>query len=392
MLFLKGTDFSVMEMLCSLRNEVFMFVFKVHRKDASTKARVGKIMVHGIEIETPVFMPVGTYAAVKTVSPRELEELDVEIILSNAYHLYLRPGDKTISNLGGIHKFTGWKRGFLTDSGGFQIFSLSSLRKISHEGISFSSHIDGSKHFLTPEAIIQIERNIGADIIMPLDICTDVPTEYDHVKEATEITIQWAMRSKVAWEKDQNNSTLFGIIQGNIYRDLREYCAKKITEIEFPGYAIGGLSVGEDKKSMYKTIDFTTDHLHEDKPRYLMGVGNSKDILEAVVRGIDMFDSVLPTRNARNGTVFIPGGRLLLRNSENREEDRPIEDDCACYTCKNFSRAYLRHLFKTREILGYRLATIHNLHYLIEFVKKLRASIKSGSVDNFREELEKGLV
>lgn len=369
-----------------------MFNFILHEKDHDTKARIGTLTVRGRKIETPLFMPVGTYAAVKTVSPGELEDLGAEIILSNAYHLFLRPGDETIKKLGGIHQFTGWKKGFLTDSGGFQIFSLSPLRKICRQGISFSSHIDGSKYFLTPENIIHIEQNIGADIIMPLDICTKIPTPYEDAQEAVNITIEWAERSKKEWETDSAYSTLFGIIQGNIYKDLREHCIKKIADISFSGYAIGGLSVGEEKSSMYEMLDLITDFLPDNSPRYLMGVGAPEDILEAVVRGIDMFDSVLPTRNARNGTVFIPGGRLLLRNSENREEVEPIQKDCGCYTCRNFSRAYLRHLFKTREILGYRLATIHNLFYLFNFVSKLRGAIKQGSIDTFMSEFHKGLV
>jgi queuine tRNA-ribosyltransferase len=367
-----------------------MFQFSVETRSDQRKARVGRITLNGREILTPLFMPVGTYAAVKTISPAELEELGAEIILSNGYHLYLRPGDEVIRALGGIHRFTGWNRGFLTDSGGFQIFSLAPFRKVMQEGIAFRSHIDGSNHFLTPEDLIRIETNIGADIIMPLDVCTAVPTDYEGAREAAKITNEWAMRSKNAWERSEGECTLFGIVQGNVYRELREFCAKSIAEIGFAGYAVGGLSVGEEKKLMYETLDFTTDFLPEDKPRYLMGVGGTDDILEAVLSGIDMFDCVLPTRNARNGTVFIPGGKLLLRNSEHREDGGPIQKCCGCYTCRNFSRAYLRHLFKTREILGYRLATIHNLYYLIRFVTRLREAVQDGKVDIFREDLKNG--
>ncbi|KPJ89622.1 MAG: queuine tRNA-ribosyltransferase [Spirochaetes bacterium DG_61] len=367
-----------------------MFRFTIEKKSEHYKARIGRITVHGREVATPLFMPVGTYAAVKTVSPAELEELGAEIILSNAYHLYLRPGDEVVKALGGIHKFTGWERGFLTDSGGFQIFSLASLRQITSEGIAFSSHIDGSKHFLTPEDIIRIESNIGADIIMPLDICTQIPTEHEEAGEAVKITVEWAVRSKRVWDLLGGESALFGIVQGNVYRDLREKCAHQITEVDFPGYAIGGLSVGEEKGQMYEILDFTTDHLPAERPRYLMGVGNTGDILEAVLRGVDMFDCVLPTRNARNGTVFIPGGKLLLRNSEHRDDCDPIQKNCSCYTCRNFSRAYLRHLFKTREILGYRLATIHNLHYLLQFVFMLRQAIQCERIETFKEYLEGG--
>ncbi|MCK5094482.1 MAG: tRNA guanosine(34) transglycosylase Tgt [Spirochaetes bacterium] len=369
-----------------------MFNFSVHETDSGSKARAGSLSIRGREIETPIFMPVGTYAAVKTVSPGELKEIGAEIILSNAYHLFLRPGEKIIKKSGGIHGFTGWDRGFLTDSGGFQIFSLPSFRKVSREGIAFSSHIDGSKHFLTPEDVIRIEKNIGADIIMPLDICTPIPAAYEAAKEAVDITLEWAGRSKNEWERDCFPAVLFGIVQGNKYKDLREYCTKKIVDISFPGYAIGGLSVGEEKKTMYDIIDVVTDLLPDCKPRYLMGVGAPGDILEAVIRGVDMFDSVLPTRNARNGTVFIPGGRLILTNSKNREDTKPIQKNCGCYTCRNFSIAYLRHLFKTREILGYRLASIHNLYYIIDFVARLRNAVKKGSVEAFRNAFYKGSV
>lgn len=333
-------------------------------------------------------MPVGTYAAVKTLSPAELREVGAEIILSNAYHLYLRPGEKLIRSLGGIHRFTGWERGYLTDSGGFQIFSLSPFHEITPEGLRFRSHIDGSEHFLTPEDVVRIEEDIGADIIMPLDIPTAMPSPYEVAKSACSTTIDWARRSKEEWERKKKRSTLFGIVQGNAYKDLREQCIGALLDIDFPGYSVGGLSVGEDKATMYEILDLTTDILPLKKPRYLMGVGAPTDILEAVKRGIDMFDSVLPTRNARNATVFVPGGKLLLRNAKHREDSGPIQEGCGCYTCTHFSRAYIRHLFKTREILAYRLATIHNLHYHINFVSRLRAAVAEGSV----EEFEKGKV
>jgi len=391
-LFLKRGKASFTIPLNTIRyRESSMFQFsleKVHTKGA----RAGKIVLAGNEIETPVFMPVGTYAAVKTVSPYELKDVGAKIILSNAYHLFLRPGEKIIKKLGGIHRFTGWEGGFLTDSGGFQIFSLSPLREITHEGIGFRSHIDGSRHFLTPEDIIHVENDIGADFIMPLDVCTGTGISYEEAKQAAMITNEWAERSKSAWEKSNPEGSLFGIIQGNMYEDLREYCAAKITNIEFPGYAIGGLSVGEEVDVMYTLLEYTTQLLPEDKPRYLMGVGAPENILEAVLRGVDMFDSVLPTRNARNATVFVPGSRILLRNSTYMEDDHPIQENCTCYTCKNFTRAYLRHLFKTREILAYRLATIHNLFYIINFVSKLRNAVKEGTLLKFREDFYKGLV
>jgi len=361
-----------------------MIDFSVQKRDKSG-ARAGRLILRGIEIKTPVFMPVGTYAAVKTVSPQEVEEAGARIILSNAYHLHLRPGEKLIKKLGGIHEFTGWKRGFLTDSGGFQIFSLSPLRNISREGISFRSHIDGSKEFLTPADVINIENDIGADIIMPLDVCTAPDVTYEEAAEAAEITGEWAEISKNVWERSGSRNSLFGIVQGTVFKDLREQCARRLSSLDFPGYAIGGLSVGEEHSVMYQILQHTLQFLPEEKPRYLMGVGAPENILEAVIKGVDMFDSVLPTRNARNATVFIPGGRLLLRNSSNREDERPIQEGCSCYTCSHFSRAYLRHLFKTREILGYRLATIHNLFYLIDFVKRLREAIIDEGLEVFRD-------
>jgi queuine tRNA-ribosyltransferase len=330
-------------------------------------------------------MPVGTYAAVKTLSPRELEEVGAEIILSNAYHLHLRPGEELIRDMGGIHRFTGWSRGFLTDSGGFQIFSLSSLRKVTPEGISFASHVDGSAHFLSPEQVIEIENKIGADIIMPLDVCTSAPSSERDASEAAEITLQWARRSKAAWTRVEGSASLFGIVQGNLFRHLRESCAERLVELDLPGYAIGGLSVGEGKADMYEVIEYTAKRLPRDKPRYLMGVGDPADMMEAVLRGIDLFDSALPTRNARNATVFIRGGRLLLRNSEHRSDERPIQEGCGCYTCAHFTRAYLRHLFKTREILGYRLATIHNLSFIAQFMASLREAVRASRVEEFRK-------
>jgi queuine tRNA-ribosyltransferase len=358
----------------------------------SSGARAGKLFVGEKVVDTPVFMPVGTYAAVKTVSPSELKEIGVQIILGNAYHLLLRPGERIIKKLGGIHRFTGWDGVFLTDSGGFQIFSLSPLREIREEGVSFRSHIDGGLKNLTPEDVIRIQNDIGADIIMPLDVCTGVGIGHEEAREAARITVDWAMRSKRTWESNCSGPELFGIVQGNFYPDLRELCARSIVEIDFPGYAIGGLSVGEDRETTKSMLELVVSLLPEERPRYLMGVGAPADILEAVCRGIDMFDSVLPTRNARNATVFIPGGKLLLRNSEFKEDENPVQADCQCYTCKNFSRAYLRHLFKTREILGYRLATIHNLHYITHFVSELRRCIIEGKLKWFREEFERGNV
>ena len=356
------------------------------RQQGEAASRTGVLRIRDREIETPVFMPVGTYAAVKTLSPKELKETGAEIILSNAYHLYLRPEAKLIRKLGGIHRFTGWDGGFLTDSGGFQIFSLSPLRKIERQGVNFQSHIDGSRHFLTPEDVVRIENDIGADIIMPLDVCSAAETSKQETREAAEITNEWAERAKKTWESSGSESSLFGIVQGGMHKDLREWSARRIVDMDFPGYAVGGLSVGEGKEIMYDLLEHTCGFLPSQKPRYLMGVGAPEDILEAVLRGVDMFDSVLPTRNARNATVFIPGGKLLLRNAVNSEDERPIEPSCTCYTCSNFTRAYLRHLFKTREILGYRLATIHNLHFLMGFVSRIRKAIGERKLLQFRDE------
>ncbi|MFW6180669.1 MAG: tRNA guanosine(34) transglycosylase Tgt [Spirochaetota bacterium] len=355
-------------------------------------ARAGLLTLNGRGVPTPVFMPVGTYAAVKTVSPLELEQVGARIILGNAYHLHLRPGSGLVAKLGGIHRFTGWKGGVLTDSGGFQIFSLSPLRSVTEEGIAFRSHLDGSSLFLTPEQVIDIERDIGADIIMPLDVCTGAGIPRDQAEEACRITNQWALRSKKHRERAPDAGSLFGIVQGNMFPDLRRECARFITGTGFPGYAVGGLSVGEDRETMYRMLEEVTALLPDDSPRYLMGVGEPRDILESVSRGVDMFDSVLPTRNARNASVFVPGGKLALRNAAFRDDERPLQAGCTCYTCTTFTRAYLRHLFTTREILAYRLATLHNLHYLFDFTARLRRSIMEGGLDAFRDSFHRGEV
>jgi len=369
---------------------MFRFRFEL-LQGGEDSPRLGKLHIRNREIETPVFMPVGTYAAVKTLSPRELEEVGARIILSNAYHLHLRPGEKLVKKLGGIHRFTGWDGGFLTDSGGFQVFSLASMRKIDRRGVEFRSHIDGAREYLTPEDVVRIETDIGADIIMPLDVCTGADTSKEDAREAALRTIEWAKRSRSAWQGIGSNA-LFGIVQGGMFPDTRAWCAEEMGGLDFPGYAVGGLSVGEEWGKMYELLEATVPLLPGHKPRYLMGVGLPENILEAVLRGVDMFDSVLPTRNARNGTVFVPGGKLVLKNNRYREDEKPIQDGCTCYTCTNFTRAYLRHLFKMREILAYRLATIHNLHYLITFVSKIREAIKGSTLDRFIETFRSGHV
>lgn len=362
--------------------------YRVIKKDTRTKARLGILETpHGV-IETPVFMPVGTQATVKAMTPEELKEMGATIILGNTYHLYLRPGHKIIEKAGGLHKFMNWDRAILTDSGGFQVFSLSSLRKITEDGVEFRSHIDGSKHFFTPEKVIEIQNSLGSDIIMSFDECAPYPADYDYVKRSMELTIKWAERGKKA-HKNTDRQALFGIVQGGTYKDLRRECAERLVDMDFPGYAIGGLSVGEPKDLMYEIIDFTTDYLPHDKPRYLMGVGTPEDLIEGVIRGVDMFDCVLPTRIARNGTVFTSRGKLIVRDAPYAEDFSPLDEECDCYTCKNYSRAYLRHLFKAKEILAARLATYHNLYFLIKLMEKIREAIRQERLLEFKEEFLK---
>ncbi|MDI6603555.1 MAG: tRNA guanosine(34) transglycosylase Tgt [Thermoanaerobacteraceae bacterium] len=356
--------------------------YELIKKDSRTKARLGVLHTPHGDIETPTFMPVGTQATVKSMTPEELKSIGAKIILSNTYHLYLRPGHKLIEKAGGLHKFMNWDRSILTDSGGFQVFSLGALRKIFDEGVEFRSHIDGSKHFLTPEKVIEIQNALGADIIMSFDECTPYSAEYDYVKKSMDMTIRWAKRGKEA-HKNTDRQALFGIVQGGIYDDLRKECANTLVEMDFPGYSIGGLSVGESKELMYHVVDVTTEYLPENKPRYLMGVGSPDALIEGVIRGIDMFDCVLPTRIARNGTVFTSKGKLVIRNAQYAEEFIPLDDECNCYTCKNYSRAYIRHLFKANEILAARLATLHNLYFLINLMENLRDAIRQNRLLEF---------
>lgn len=362
--------------------------YELIKNDSKTKARLGILHTPHGDIETPVFMPVGTQATVKSMTPEELKEIGAKIILSNTYHLYLRPGHKIIERAGGLHKFMNWDRTILTDSGGFQVFSLGPLRRITEEGVEFRSHIDGSKHFLTPEKVIEIENSLGADIIMSFDECAPYPAEYDYVKKSMDMTIRWAKRGKIA-HKNTERQALFGIVQGGTYDDLRRECTKQLVDMDFPGYSIGGLSVGEPKDLMYHVLDVTTDLLPHDKPRYLMGVGSPDDLIEGVIRGVDMFDCVLPTRIARNGTVLTSKGKLVIRNAPYAEEFLPIDDECDCYTCKNYSRAYIRHLFKANEILAARLATIHNLRFLIKLMENIREAIRQDRLLEFKSQFYK---
>lgn len=338
-----------------------------------TGARAGRIHTPHGSFDTPIFMPVGTQATVKTLSPEELKAMDAGIILSNNYHLFLRPGSSLVKEAGGLHKFMNWDRAILTDSGGFQVFSLGELRKISEEGVTFRSHIDGSKKFLSPEIATKSQMDLGADIIMAFDECVPYPADFKYTRESMELTLRWAQRCKDTMTN--TNQGLFGIVQGGMYKDLRIECAHRLVDMDFPGYAVGGLSVGEPKEMMYEMLDITLEHLPKNKARYLMGVGTPDCLVEGVMRGIDMFDCVYPTRVARNGTAMTWNGRLVIKNAQYEHDFTPIDEHCNCYTCRNYSRAYIRHLVRVNEIFGLRLLTIHNLHFLIDFMKQMRQAI-----------------
>ncbi len=351
-----------------------MLQFNVLKNDNDSAARLGRLtLAHG-DIDTPVFMPVGTQATVKTLTPDDLYEMGISIILSNTYHLYLRPGEDLISKAGGLHSFMNWKHNILTDSGGFQVFSLSKLRKITDEGVFFNSHIDGSKHFLTPEKVMDIEQKLGADIAMCFDECAPYPCTYEEALNAVKRTSQWAQRCKD--NHNREDQALFGIIQGNVFPDLRRQSALDLIDLDFPGYAVGGLSVGEPKEDMYKILDLTHSLLPLNKPRYLMGVGAPEDLLEGVKRGVDMFDCVLPTRLARHGTAYTRTGKITVRNAAFADDFTPIDMDCNCYVCKNYSRAYIRHLIKADEILALRLLSYHNVYFLTNLMENIRKAIK----------------
>jgi queuine tRNA-ribosyltransferase len=358
------------------------FKFEILKKSKKSKARVGKIHTpHGV-VNTPVFLPVGTQGTVKTMSPRDLDEIGAEMVLSNTYHLLLRPGPELIREAGGLHKFMNWNKPILTDSGGFQVFSLAHMRKVTDEGVEFTSHVDGAKHFLTPERVLEIQTMFGSDIMMPLDECVPYPCEKKQAREAVERTTKWARESK---SKLQNPNlkinpkfkipTLFGIAQGSTYKDLRQRSAREIAEIDFAGYAIGGLSVGEPQPEMFDMLDVVTDILPDDKPRHLMGVGYASDILGAVKLGADIFDCVIPTRLARHGSFLTYEGKTSIRLKDFEKDFSPIDPECDCYACKNFSKAYLRHLFWSREILAMQLLTIHNLRFYMRMLAKVREEI-----------------
>lgn len=348
------------------------------------KARRGRLTFARGSVETPAFMPVGTYGTVKGMKPEEVKEIGAEIILGNTFHLMLRPGTEIIEQHGGLHGFMNWNKPILTDSGGFQVFSLGKMRKITEEGVRFSSPVNGEKIMLTPERSMEVQRSLGSDIVMIFDECTPFPATHKEAQISMELSLRWAQRSKDGHR--DNPSALFGIVQGGMYEDLREISVKGLTDIGFDGYAIGGLSVGEPKEEMIKILDHTTPLIPEDKPRYLMGVGKPEDLVEGVRRGIDMFDCVMPTRNARNGHLFVTNGVIKIRNSRHKIDTNPLDEKCDCYTCKNYSRAYLHHLDKCKEILGSQLNTIHNLHFYQQVMKGLRDAIEQGKLDNFVSE------
>lgn len=364
-----------------------MFSFRVTANDSHCKARAGVIQTaHGC-IETPVFMPVGTLASVKSLSPEELQTAGAQIILGNTYHLYLRPGCEVIDAFGGLHAFMHWDRPILTDSGGFQVFSLAALSRLTAEGVTFRSHIDGSEHLLTPEKCIEIQCCLNADIIMCLDQCIAYPADYNDAAAAIALTLRWAERCRRTWLTARGRrNALFGIVQGGMFDDLRREAAQALVEMEFSGYAIGGLSVGEPAELMYAIGDRTLACLPESAPRYIMGVGKPEDLVTLVGLGADMFDCVLPTRNARNGQLFTAHGTFNISNARFKTDTRPVEPDCDCYTCRHYSRAYLRHLYKSRELLAYRLHSIHNVHYFTSLMQCLREAILSGGFEDFRKQ------
>jgi queuine tRNA-ribosyltransferase len=353
--------------------------FVIEARDQDSRARAGLFETdHGV-VHTPIFMPVGTIGTVKTLSPLDLQENGAQIILGNTYHLYLKPGLDIIREAGGLHKFNGWPGSILTDSGGFQVYSLDELRQISEEGVEFKSHWDGSTHFFSPEKVVDIQRTIGSDIMMVLDQCIANPSDQETARKAHLLTLDWAKRSKEHFLKTSAfydyRQFQFGIVQGGIYPDLRRESINGLLDLDFDGFAIGGLAVGETQAVRNEITRFCTDLLPQNKPRYLMGVGMPEDILDAIDRGVDMFDCVIPTRNARNGTVFTSRGKLVIRNSKYKQDFKPLDETCDCYACSNFSRAYIRHLFNVNEVLGLRLATVHNIHFYMKIVKEARKSI-----------------
>ena len=361
--------------------------FTVTHQDSTSRARLGILRTSHGAVETPVFMPVGTQATVKTMTPEEVRAAGGEIILSNTYHLYLRPGHELVRQAGGLHRFMHWDGPVLTDSGGFQVFSLGPLRKVSEQGVTFRSHIDGAEHFFSPEKAMEVQMALGSDIAMAFDECAPYPCSREYAREAADRTTRWAGRCREAHRREDQG--VFGIVQGGTFPELREKSARELVEFDFPGYAIGGLSVGEPKPLMYAMLDHTVPLLPEDKPRYLMGVGSPDCLVEGVARGIDMFDCVLPTRIARNGTVFTGRGRLVVRNAEYARDFAPLEPGCGCYACRHYTRAYIRHLIKSGEVLGIRLTTMHNLYFIAKLMRQIREAVRKGEINAFREKFLK---
>jgi queuine tRNA-ribosyltransferase len=361
------------------------FKFELTGRDPNCSARLGQVKTPHGAFETPAFMPVGTQATVKAVSQEDLELIEAPIILGNAYHLYLRPGTEIIKNAGGLHKFMTWDRPILTDSGGFQVFSLGTLNKVTDDGVRFQSHIDGSSHFLGPESAIDIQKDIGADIIMCFDECTSYPVTEKTARESMDRTLSWAARCRTHWEQEaMTGQALFGIVQGSTFDHLRKESAERTIALDFPGYAIGGVSVGESKDEMAQAVAATAPHLPEDKPRYLMGVGPPEDFLAAIELGIDMFDCVMPTRNARNGSLFTSEGRINIKNQRFRSDFSPLDPACSCPVCQRYSRAYLSHLFRSGEVLSLRLNTLHNLWFMLDLAANVRSAIRVGSFVEFK--------
>ena len=358
--------------------------YQLLHKDKNTKARYGTITTNYGTYETPIFMPVGTQATVKTLDVRDIKEINAGIILSNTYHLWLRPGEDIVNKAGGLHKFMNYDGPILTDSGGFQVFSLAKPKDISEEGVTFKSHLNGDKLLLTPEKSIAIQNKLDSDIAMSFDECAPYPSTYEYMKNSVERTIRWAKRGKAVHNNE--NQSLFGIVQGGEFEDLREYSAKETVKIGFDGYSIGGTSVGEDKPTMYKMIDYAIKYLPEDKPRYLMGVGEPTDILEGVERGVDMFDCVLPTRLARHGHAFTRTGKINIKNAKYKQDFTPVDPECDCECCKHYTKAYIRHLIVANETLGQRLLSIHNLRFLIKLTEEIREAIKEDNFDNYKKD------
>jgi len=373
----------------SIQHQGSNFKFQVLSQAPNTRARCGKITTDHGEILTPVFMPVGTQGTVKTLSPLELEEVGSQIILGNTYHLYLRPGEALMQQAGGLHKFANWNRPILTDSGGFQVFSLAELRKIHENGVKFQSHIDGSYHEFTPESVVRTQRALGSDIMMVLDECPPFPSERSYVEKSTQLTSRWAERCFQAWQNSSplygHSQALFAIVQGSTFLDQRRLSCEQLLACDFPGYAIGGLAVGEPKSAMFEMIQVCNELLPKNKPRYLMGVGKPEDLVEAVNLGVDMFDCVIPTRNGRKGQVFTANGPMNLTNLIFREDFRPIEESCDCYACRTFTRAYLRHLFHAEEILALRLGSLHNLRFYHRLMERMRGAIADGNFSQWRK-------